>query len=89
MNNLTKFTLILLAAGGAYWLFKDEDSTNILFGGKGDNLSEDDVDKDELAMGLKVEMEHTKSKKIAKEIALDHLAEDPKYYTKLKKIHED
>jgi hypothetical protein len=73
---------------GAYWLFKDEES-NILPGGKGDNLSEDDADKNELAMGLKVEMEHTTSKKIAKEIALDHLSEDPKYYTKLKSIHKE
>ena len=31
-------------------------------------------------------MEHTNDKKIASEIALDHLYEDPKYYTKLKKI---
>lgn len=47
-----------------------------------------DVDllKVQLDNGIKVEMEHTKSKKIATEIALDHLYEDPKYYTKLKKI---
>jgi hypothetical protein len=40
-------------------------------------------------MGLKVEMEHSTNKKIAKEITLDHLAEDPKYYTKLKTIHKE
>lgn len=39
----------------------------------------------QLEMGINVEMEHTKSKKKAKKIALDHLAEDPAYYTKLKK----
>jgi predicted nucleotidyltransferase len=39
----------------------------------------------QLKLGIKTEMEHTDIKKQAKEIALDHLAEDPKYYTKLKK----
>lgn len=42
--------------------------------------------KKQLSMGMKVEMEHTKSKEKAKEIALDHLSEDPNYYTKLKKV---
>jgi hypothetical protein len=42
--------------------------------------------KKELMMGLKVEKEHTDSKFTAKKIALDHLVEDPYYYTKLKKM---
>ncbi len=42
--------------------------------------------KKQLEMGMKVEMEHTDSKEKAKEIAMDHLWEDPSYYTKLKKI---
>jgi predicted transcriptional regulator len=40
----------------------------------------------QLNKGIKVEMEHTNDKKKAKEIAMDHLWEDPKYYNKLKKI---
>ena len=40
----------------------------------------------ELHMGIDVEMEHTDDKEKAKEIAMDHLWEDPSYYTKLKKI---
>jgi hypothetical protein len=36
--------------------------------------------------GISVEMEHTTDREIAKEIALDHLFEDPKYYDKLAKI---
>jgi hypothetical protein len=40
----------------------------------------------QLDKGIKVEMEHTKSRIKAKEIAMDHLSEDPKYYEKLKKI---
>ncbi len=42
--------------------------------------------KKQLEMGMKVEMEHTDSKEKAKEIAMDHLWEDPSYYTKLKKV---
>ncbi len=65
-------------------------------GGLSDNKTIQDVakkhkvDVDSLKIqfnkGIKVEMEHTNDKKIASEIALDHLYEDPKYYTKLKKI---
>jgi len=44
------------------------------------------VDAEQLTMGIKVEMEHTDKPEEAKKIALDHLAEDPKYYTKLKKM---
>ncbi len=42
--------------------------------------------KKELNMGIKTEMEHTKDKTKAKEIAMDHLWEDPSYYSKLKKV---
>ena len=42
-----------------------------------------EYDPEELAKGIKVEMEHTKYKAIAKIIASQHLQEDPEYYTKL------
>ena len=38
----------------------------------------------QLQKGIKTEFEHTKDEETAKKIAMDHLAEDPKYYTKLK-----
>jgi hypothetical protein len=41
--------------------------------------------KKELEMGIKIEMEHTDDKDKAKEIAMDHLWENPSYYSKLKK----
>ena len=47
---------------------------------------EEDVNPKELKMGIEVEMEHTNSQAKAKVIALQHLAEDPKYYTKLKSL---
>ena len=37
----------------------------------------------QLELGVAVEAEHTNNKEVAKEIALDHLREDPEYYTKL------
>jgi len=64
-------------------------------GGKADKLTLPQIAKkhklpiedltSQLKLGIKTEMEHTDNKKQAKEIAMDHLAEDPKYYTKLKK----
>jgi hypothetical protein len=45
-----------------------------------------DAVKSQLKMGIKVEKEHTSSIKAAARIALDHLYEDPKYYSKLSKI---
>lgn len=63
------------------------EETNTLIGGKGDNLSPNSVDQNELQMGIKHEMEHTTDRNVAEEIALDHLAEDPHYYSKIKKAH--
>jgi hypothetical protein len=56
--------------------------------------------KSEIKMGIEVELEHTKSKVKAKEIAMDHVFEFPDYYSnkkygvknvekELKKIHEN
>lgn len=56
---------------------------------KSENFTEKDADKKELEMGIKVEMEHTKNKAIAKRIALDHLAEFGDYYTRLLKMEKE
>ena len=54
-------------------------------------ITKKDVDAGELQKGIEVELEHTPNRDIAGEIALDHLAEDPRYYSKLQKIdpHHD
>lgn len=52
-------------------------------GGKGDKAKASDFDHKEVKMGVKVEMEHTNSQRKAMEIALDHLTENPKYYSEL------
>lgn len=75
---------------------KKEMSEEKLKGGKSDKKTINDIAKKhktnldsikkQLIKGMKVEIEHTKDKKVAQEIAMDHLYEDPKYYDKLKKI---
>ena len=62
-------------------------------GGKADGMDIEDVAKihgmsvddmfDEFSKGVRHEMEHTSELRVAIEIALDHLYEDPEYYTKL------
>jgi len=50
-------------------------------------VSVEEIEK-ELGLGIEVEMEHTDDESYAHEIAMDHLIEDPKYYTKLDTIEE-
>ena len=52
--------------------------------GKGKDLHPNTIHPGELRMGIRVEMEHTDDPEKAKKIALDHLAENPYYYTALK-----
>jgi hypothetical protein len=52
--------------------------------GKGKELHPNAIHPGELRMGIRVEMEHTDDMDKAKKIALDHLAENPFYYTALK-----
>jgi len=48
------------------------------------NRPDSDFDRKALSAGIKVELEHAKSREVAKEIAKDHLVEDPNYYDRLK-----
>jgi hypothetical protein len=63
--------------------------TDKISGGLADKSKPGDFDSKQLAMGVKVEMEHTSDRHVAMEIAMDHLKEDPRYYTKLKKVHKE
>ena len=60
-----------------------------LEGGIGDETKPSDVKPDQLKQGRTVEKEHTEDKGEAEEIALDHLTEDPEYYSKLKEMESD
>jgi len=63
-------------------LAKDKEETGeILQGGIGDGKSPLEFDVDQVIKGLEVEKEHTENPMIALEIVMDHLTEDPEYYT--------
>jgi hypothetical protein len=68
---------------------------NPIEGGKGDDLEYKDVDENELEAGIEVEQEHVgkdpdkdedEKRLDGADIAMDHLAEDEHYYTKLKEM---
>lgn len=59
---------------------------NNIRGGLADNVNPKYFNQLELSKGIKVELEHTNDPKIAREIATDHLSENPKYYEELEKI---
>ena len=44
------------------------------------------IDPQQLKMGEKVELEHTKDPSISRRIAMDHLKEIPDYYTRLEEM---
>ncbi len=52
-------------------------------GGRADNRQPGEFDEEELAVGRIVEREHVDSDEQAEEIAMDHLAEHPNYYSTL------
>jgi hypothetical protein len=72
-----------------YWVLSQyANGKDIVNGGKGDTQPDSNVDAKQLAMGTKVEAEHTTNKELAKQIAKDHLVEISDYYTRLKKMED-
>ena len=67
-----------------YKLFAEEATVEVDNDEMLDSIVDNDVDMDELKMGMKHETEHTDDKKLAMRLALDHLIEIPDYYTRLK-----
>lgn len=61
--------------------------TDKIKGGLADSVPDGKFNLVSLLKGIKVEMEHTSDKSIAKEIAKDHLSEDPLYYDKIKTLN--
>jgi hypothetical protein len=55
-------------------------------GGLAKGKRPEDFDPKQLSKGIKVEMEHTSDKEVAREIAMDHLTEFEDYYDRLEKI---
>lgn len=64
-------------------------AADIVSGGEADKKTDSDFSKSQLEMGKKVEMEHTNTPGLAKEIARDHLEEFGDYYTRLGKMERE
>lgn len=65
-----------------------EEHKDKMHGGLADKKKPEDFDSAQLAKGIRVEMEHTNDRQVAREIAMDHLTEDARYYDKLEKIEK-
>lgn len=61
---------------------------DLLHGGEADNLPDREFSPRTLAQGTQHEHEHTDNDQVAKEIAKDHLSEDPDYYKKVEAIEK-
>lgn len=68
---------------------KSEPIKDKLPGGTADGMDPNDFDRVMLEEGIAHEMEHTKDRDIAREIAMDHLTEDPQYYKKQGTIEKE
>jgi len=60
--------------------------SEVIPGGEAKGKQPSDFDAQALKQGTAVEMEHSSDKRYAREIAMDHLTEDPNYYQKLKTV---
>lgn len=82
-NAVSKFD----AASGRGEL-KAAEVKDILPGGEADHQPDNKFPEKALAQGAKHEHEHTDNDQVAKEIAKDHLSEDPAYYVKQEALEE-
>jgi hypothetical protein len=92
------FTIAVISLVAARMTQKPKNEGDVVPGGLAKGLSLNDIAEKhgvsvdimvaEFKKGIAVEMEHTTDREVAKEITLDHLFEDPKYYDKLAKVEE-
>ena len=85
MSLLTRLFSVLCEATDASVLDKSTPTPTKIAKKHGVSLSSIEA---QLALGIRVEQEHTTSPAVAREIALDHLNEVPNYYTKLLKVEQ-
>lgn len=85
-----KLPYIIFGMGIGAMLYVMLFSEPILFGlAKKAHKSEKDFDPKELEKGTQIELEHTQKIDVARQIAMDHLTEQPDYYEKLEKYVEN
>jgi hypothetical protein len=92
------FTIAVISLVAARMTQKPKNEADVVPGGLAKGLTLNDIAEKhgvsvdimvaEFKKGIAVEMEHTTDREVAKEITLDHLFEDPKYYDKLAKVEE-
>jgi hypothetical protein len=92
------FTIAVISLVAARMTQKPKNEADVVPGGLAKGLSLNDIAEKhgvsvdimvaQFKKGIAVEMEHTTDREVAKEITLDHLFEDPKYYDKLAKVEE-
>jgi hypothetical protein len=92
------FTIAVISLVAARMTKATKNEADVVPGGLAKGLSLNDIAEKhgvsvdmmvaEFKKGIAVEMEHTTDREVAKEITLDHLFEDPKYYDKLAKVEE-
>jgi hypothetical protein len=58
-------------------------------GGLADQRHPSEFDPEALRRGIAVELEHTGDRALAMEIAMDHLAEHPRYYEALERAERE
>lgn len=63
--------------------------SDYISGGLADDKSSIDFNPEQILKGMEVEMEHTNDPRIALEITMDHLTENPEYYTFLDKMETE
>jgi len=78
--NLPPTGMLGTSSGGLVTYDLGLGKTDLMPGGEADHLRPEDFDQEQLAIGTQHELEHTEDIDLAREIAMDHLAEDPDYY---------
>ena len=73
-----------LAALAVYFAGQQSVRRHLVGRGQGRNAAE--FRATELRMGVEHELEHTDDPDLAEQIAIDHLAETPDYYTRLRAV---
>jgi hypothetical protein len=79
-TNLPPAGMVATSTGGFENYDLGMDKADLMAGGLADKKRPEDFDQEQLAIGQTIEAEHTDNPDLAREIAMDHLTEDPDYY---------
>lgn len=88
-NPMELFIIGILFAAAVASTDRGQRWTDQLPGGLADKRKPSDFDPRALKKGIRVEMEHTSDRKIATEIAMDHLEEHSNYYEVLEEAERE